>query len=43
MIIAYGDMHADVVREAWEAFDAARRADTIVYVVVTDGDDAPLY
>lgn len=43
VIIAYADMHADVVRDAWDAFDAARRADTIVYVVVTDGDDEPLY
>ncbi len=31
------------VREAWDGFTTERRADTIVYVVVTDGDDGPIY
>ena len=43
-VIAYGDMHAQSVRAAWEeTLDAETRANTIVYVVVTDGDDQPLY
>ena len=42
-VIAYGDMHAESIRTAWDAMDDTVRADTIVYVVVTDGDDMALY
>ena len=31
------------VMTAWESFDETRRADTIVYVIVTDGDEEPVY
>ena len=43
LVIAYGEMHAASVQTAWETFDAPSRADTIVYVVTTDGDDENLY
>lgn len=42
-VIAYSPMHADSLRTAYEALDPAVLADTVVYVTVTDGDDAPLY
>lgn len=43
LIMAYGDMHATSIRAVWDSIDAASRADTIVYVVVTDGADDPIY
>lgn len=42
-VVAYGTMHAESIATAWASIDASLRADTIVYVIVTDGDDAPLY
>ena len=42
-VIAYGDMHADQFMAAWNALDGSLRADTILYVIVTDGDDDALY
>lgn len=43
VVMAYGDMHAESIRTVWDGLDAASRADTIVYVVVTDGADTPVY
>ncbi|MEM9071494.1 MAG: hypothetical protein AAGE52_23510 [Myxococcota bacterium] len=43
VVMAYGEMHAESLRTAWDALDASVTADTIVYVVITDGMDAPLY
>ncbi len=43
VVMAYGDEHAATIRAAWAAIDAASKADTIVYVVVTDGPDTPIY
>lgn len=43
LIMAYGDMHAASVRTVWDGLDASVRADTIVYVVITDGDDDAIY
>lgn len=43
VVMADNDDAAARVREAWDGFTADRRADTIVYVVVTDGDDGPIY
>lgn len=43
VVMADDDAAAAQVREAWDGFTAERRADTIVYVVVTDGDDGPIY
>ncbi len=42
-VVAYGTMHAESIATAWASLDASLRADTIVYVIVTDGDDMPLY
>ena len=42
-VIAWAPGHADAIAAAWADVDAAVRADTIVVVTVTDGDDAPLY
>ena len=43
VVMAYADMHAESIRTVWEGLDPATRADTIVYVVVTDGEDTPVY
>lgn len=42
-VMAWDDVAADRVREAWEGFTPERRADTIVYVIVTDGMDRNIY
>ena len=42
-VVAYGPMHVDSVLAAYEALDAPLKADTILVVSVTDGDDALLY
>ncbi len=42
-VIAYSPMHADSLRAAYDALDASVKADTVVLVTVTNGDDAPLY
>jgi hypothetical protein len=43
VVLAYDQPHADTVAAAWSALDGATKADTVVYVVVTDGSDANLY
>ncbi len=43
VVVAYADMHAGSIMTAYEALDSGVKADTIVYVVVTDGMDEPLY
>ena len=43
LVVAYAEMHADSVRAVWERLEPSVRADTIVYLVITDGADAPLY
>lgn len=43
VVMAWDEASADRVREAWHGFTPERRADTIVYVVITDGDDGPVY
>ena len=42
-VLAWDDVAAMRVREAWDGFTAERRADTIVYVIVTDGRDRAVY
>ena len=42
-IIAYESGHADSVEAAWSDVDDAVRADTVVVVTVSDGEDAFLY
>lgn len=43
VVMAQGDEHAATLRAAWEAIDATSKADTVLYVVVTDGLDGPIY
>jgi hypothetical protein len=43
VVMAYADMHAQLIETAWNELDPATKADTIVYVVVTDGIDTPIY
>lgn len=42
-VIAYSPAHTETLRAAWDTIDAAIKADTIVYVTATNGDDAFLY
>lgn len=42
-VIAYDDQHADVVEQVWAGFDPGVRADTLLVVTVTNGDDAFIY
>jgi hypothetical protein len=42
-VLAYDDQAADVVLEAWDALDAAVKADSIVLVTVTHGADTFIY
>lgn len=42
-VMAWDDVAADRVREAWDGFSPERRADTVVYVIVTDGMDRNIY
>ncbi len=42
-VIAYDGQHADVVRTVREGLEADVRAETIVLVTVTDGEDAFVY
>jgi hypothetical protein len=42
-VFAVSQENANAVRAAWQSIDAGTRADTIVLVTVTDGDDAFLY
>jgi len=42
-VLAYDDQHAETVVQAWEGLDAAIRADTIVVITATHGDDAFIY
>ncbi|NVB41050.1 hypothetical protein G6O69_24635 [Pseudenhygromyxa sp. WMMC2535] len=43
VVMAYADMHATLIADAWAALDAETKADTVVYVVITDGEDTPVY
>ena len=43
VVVAYSGMHGESLRTAWDSLGVDVRADTVVYVVVTDGADAPLY
>lgn len=42
-VLAYDDQHADVAAAAWAALDAETKADTIVLITVTGGDDLFIY
>lgn len=43
VVMAYGDMHAATIHTIWDGLDPQIRADTVLYVVVTDGEDTPIY
>ena len=42
-VIAYSEAHATSIESAWSALDPGVRGDTIVFVTVSDGDDAFIY
>lgn len=42
-ILAYAPEHAEVLQEAWMSLDAKTRADTVVHIIVTNGDDDFIY
>ncbi|MCP4444630.1 MAG: hypothetical protein GY811_04695 [Myxococcales bacterium] len=42
-VLAYAPEHADVLAQAWETIDATTRADTIVHIMVTNGQDDFIY
>ena len=42
-VLAWDDQAADIVTQAWTAADAQTKADTIVVVTVTAGDDTFIY
>ena len=42
-ILAYGPEHADALDQAYAGLDVAVKADTIVFVIVTDGADDFIY
>jgi len=42
-VMADSAAHEAVWRQAWESMDATLRADTILYVTVTNGADDPIY
>jgi hypothetical protein len=43
VVVAYSDAHADALEEAYETLDTLTKSDTLVFVVVTNGDDAFIY
>ena len=42
-ILAYGPAHADTIEQVYQGLEAALKADTLVYLIVTDGSDDFLY
>ncbi|MCY1009039.1 hypothetical protein OV079_26460 [Nannocystis pusilla] len=42
-VVAYGPMHKESLLTAYAALDPAVKADTILVITVTDGDDAFIY
>ncbi|MCY1071046.1 hypothetical protein OV090_40265 [Nannocystis sp. RBIL2] len=42
-VVAYGPMHKESLLTAYAALDPALKADTILVITVTDGDDAFIY
>jgi hypothetical protein len=42
-VLAYDQQHADVAAEVWASLDAQTRADTIVLIITSDGDDTFIY
>ena len=42
-VIAYDAPHADAVQAAWEALSTELKADTILYLTTTEGEDEYVY
>ena len=42
-VLAYAPQHADQIAQTFMALDPALRADTVLVVTVTEGEDRPLY
>lgn len=42
-ILASAPDHAESIETAWAAIEPALRADTLVLVIVTEGENGPLY
>ena len=42
-LVAYSPQHADVLETAYATLDASVQGDTIVQIIVTNGDDDFLY
>jgi hypothetical protein len=42
-VLAYAPEHAAILRQAWNDISTETRSDTILYVTVTNGDDAFIY
>lgn len=42
-VIAYGTSHGSALLDAYERLDASVRADTVLFVTISDGDDEFLY
>lgn len=42
-VVAYAQQHADALKEAFNQIEANIKGDTIVWITVTDGDDAFIY
>jgi hypothetical protein len=42
-VIAYASQHADAIEQAYATIEPAVRADTVVVVTVTEGDDEFIY
>ncbi len=42
-VVAYDDAHVDTVEQAWLGIDSAIKADTVLVVTATHGDDTFLY
>ncbi|MBU0552418.1 hypothetical protein KKB55_23185, partial [Myxococcota bacterium] len=42
-ILAYADQHQEALRAAYEGLDPAIKADTILLITITDGDDGFIY
>jgi hypothetical protein len=43
VVFAYDTMHAATIRTIWEGLSPTTQANTVLYVVVTDGDDSAIY
>ena len=43
VVLAYAQQHADAIEAAWLDLDEATKANSVVYVIRTDGNDQNVY